>query len=431
MYKFPGFLKFLLLLLMTGCAASGSATKENGQTRQNTTTQNAFTISQQQSPPQNIQSLQLYKQGFIGSAPIIELNSSEKLLLEFDHIGEGSRQFRLVVSHRDKDWTRSSLPPNFYLDGFSETYFSGGLSSFSQRPSYRHYSYEFPNSQLSFKASGNYLLSVYDYTSNELLFALPFFITENKGSLNTRVESIFAKRDDMRAEDQLFSRYRYPDFVEFPQFDLSFIYSQNQFWGRSRMVDNFDTSTPESVNFHLSRQQAFLSNYEFNTLDIRGLKADGQQILEVNRNTIPPLVVLRRDIQAFTLSPRFFTDSRFGLPTDERNAGYANVQFRLEAANDWSPQTEVYLVGDFNNWTLNKLNSMQFKQESQLWEGKAFIKEGIYAYKYVILRNGAVDDLALDQGYRFSTQSYTTFVYYKDPARNYDRLLKVNQIRPR
>lgn len=430
-YKKLGLFDLLVLMILTGCASTGTNTLDNRNTGHNALPENTFTISQQKPAPQQIQSIQLYRKGDIRSAPIIELNSTDRVILEFDHLGTASKQFRLVVSHRNKDWSESSLPPNFYLDGFNETYFSGGLSSFNQRPSYRHYSYEFPNSQLSFKASGNYLLSVYDYNSNELLFSLPFFITENKGRLDTRIESLFAQRDDLRAEDQLFSRYRYPDFVEFPQFDLFFSYAQNQFWGRTRTVEQFDTSSPEEVHFHLSRQQAFLSNYEFNTLDIRGLEIDGQHILDVLENTTPPRVILRRDVQAFSLAPRFFTDSRFGIPTDERDAAYANVQFQLETANELAPDTKVYLVGDFNNWTISELNRMQFDRQTALWEGTAFIKEGIYAYKYVILKNGEVDDLALDQGFRFATQSYTTFVYYRDPTRNFDRLLKVNQLVPR
>lgn len=424
-------LSFFLLIILTGCATTKTNTLDNGQSRTPALPENIFTIPQQKPAPQQIQSIALYRKGNIQSAPIIEMNGTGKLILEFDHLGTGSKQFRVVVSHRNKDWTESSLPPNFYLSGFNETYFSGGLSSFSQRPSYRHYSYEFPNSQLAFKASGNYLLSVYDYYSNELLFSLPFFVTEDKGSLTTSIESLFARRDDLRAEDQLFSRYRYPDFVEFPQFDLSFIYAQNQFWGRSRTVENFDTSSPEEVHFHLSRNQAFLSNYEFNTLDIRGLEIDGAQILDVREGTTPPLIVLQRDIQAFSVAPRFFPDSRFGIPANDRNAAYANVQFQLKTVDRLSPDTKIYILGDFNNWNINELNRMRLDEETGLWEGTAFVKEGIYAYKYVVLKNGEVDDLSLDQGFLFSAQNYTTFVYFRDPARNYDRLLKVNQIIPR
>jgi len=414
-----------LMLFSAGCASLETASGEKSNRQVSTGLQKRFTIAQQKAPPQEIQSVQLYKKGKIQSAPVINLNSSEKLSLEFDYLGESTKQFKIQVSHRSKTWEESPLPIDFYLSGFSEVYFSGGSKSFSQRPSYYHYSYEFPNSQLNFKVSGNYLLSVYDYNSNELLFRLPFFVTENKGSLVTRIESVYVRREDLRPEDQPFSRYSYPDFVEFPQFDLSYVYVQNQFWGRYRVVDNSDTSTPETVNFHLSRDRAFLGNYEFNMLDLRNLSADRQQILEVQQGEIPPKVILRRDIQSLDLKPGFAPNGRFGIPIDSRSAAYASVQFRLETAEKIPGYEKVYLVGDFNNWTISENNRMQYNAQNGLWEGQAYIKEGEYAYKYVILKNGDMDDLSLDQGFLRTGQSYVTLVYFNDPTRNFDRLLKV------
>lgn len=417
---------FLYLLLASGCTGLKTS-KENNEDVRSRSLRNTFAISQQKPPPQQIQSIQLYRKGSIKSAPIINLNSSEKLTLEFDYLGEGSKQFKVRVSHRNKSWEESPLAIDFYMSGFNETYFSGGLKSFSQRPSYFHYTYEFPNSQLRFKASGNYLLSIYDYDTNELLFSLPFLVSEDIGSLDTRIETLFARGQDLRAEDQPFSRYQYPDFVDFPQFDLSFVYVQNQFWGRSKPVNTFDTSSPEEVHFHLSREDAYLSNYEFNKLDLRNFSVDGQQILEIQQEEIPPKIILRHDVQAFQVNPSFIPDTRFGIPVDKRNATYANVQFSLETAEPIPSSENIYLVGDFNNWTINELNRMQFNPESGMWEGLAFIKEGEYIYKYVILKNGKIDDLSLDQGFRFRNQSYLTLVYYKDPTRNFDRLLKIER----
>lgn len=433
MYKFrhslilAACISCLSLFVVTGCSTVGTSATADKAGDESASLQNAFSIAPQKAPPMEIQSLQLYKKGDVQSAPVVNLNSSEKLTLEFDYLGESSKQFRLQVSHRNKNWEESPLPFDFYLSGFSDTYFSGGMHSFSERPSYIHYAYEFPNSQLSFKASGNYLLSVYDYNSNELLFTLPFFVSENRGSLNTRIESVYVRREDLRAEDQPFSVYRYPDFIEFPQFDLSFMYVQNQFWGRSRTVDIIDTSPPAEVNFHLRREDAFLGNYEFNTLDLRNFSADGRQILEVQQEEIPPKIILRRDVQAFEVAPGFAPDGRFGLPTDDRSASYASVQFRLETAENIPPDEKIYLVGDFNNWTINEENRMHFNAANGLWEGLALIKEGEYAYKYVILKDGKIDDLSLDQGFQSSSQSYLTLVYYRDPTRNFDRLLKVHQ----
>ena len=57
----------------------------------------------------------------------------------------------------------------------------------------------------------------------------------------------------------------------------------------------------------------------------------------------------------------------------------------------------------------------------------AFIKQGEYAYKYVLVQNGRIDDLAMDQGFLSSQQEYLTFIYFKDPAQNFDRILKIER----
>lgn len=388
---------------------------------------NSFTIEKHVVPPQNIQSLQLFRKGDPSSPPIIRLNDDQRLVLEFDHLGSAATQFQITVRHFSKDWNESALNLNFYLDAFYEDYFGSGSKSYVQRPTYRHYEYEFPNDRLSFSVSGNYLLRITNPNTGELLFTLPFFVSENEGELQTSIKTEFARREDLREQDRPFSQYRYPKFVELPQFDLSYRYVQNQFWGRARPVNNFDTSTPGVVNFHLAQTEAFLGDYEFKTLDIRSFTAGGENILSFNPETIPPTLILRRDIQNLNPAPAFSRTSRFGLPTDDRSAEYANVQFKLETADRADSLQQIYLVGDFNGWSTNSLNRMKFDHSSGLWRGTAFVKQGEYTYKYVTIEKNKINDLALDRSFTYRNQEYITLVYFKDPVRHYDRLLKVER----
>ncbi|NIT60573.1 MAG: hypothetical protein GWN00_31535, partial [Aliifodinibius sp.] len=117
-----------------------------------------------------------------------------------------------------------------------------------------------------------------------------------------------------------------------------------------------------------------------------------------------------------------------GIPNDNRNSNYAQVEFRLETADSISPSSKIFIVGHFNNWMINKLNQMSFDSGKRMWTGKAFIKQGTYAYKYVIVQDNKVDNLSLDQGFLSSQQEYLTFIYFKDPDQNFDRLLKVDRL---
>ncbi|MDX1671196.1 MAG: DUF5103 domain-containing protein [Balneolaceae bacterium] len=416
----------ILLLMMSGCFPTVQDNTRDS--RDEESVKNLFSITPRQGSSDSIQSIQLYPEGAPADPPVLRIGENRSLVLEFDYLGTESKQFQVSVTHYDRFWEESRLDPSVYMGGFFEDYFGGGTKSFVQDPAYRHYRYEIPNRQLNLKVSGNYLLNLSDFNSGDPLFTLPFFVSEDAGTIETTVNEIFTGEKRGRTRDQLFSEYRYPSFVEFPRFDLSYLFVQNQFWGRYIATDLVDTSRPGVVRFYTSRQQTFLSDYEFRMLDLRDLSSTGRQVLDVDFGSSPPKVMLRRDLQRLGPVARVSPGPRLGIPADRRNARYAEVEFQLETTEEIPSYEKIYLVGDFNEWTIEEENRMRYQSGDRLWKGRALIKEGEYAYKYVIARNGRIDDLALDQSFSFARQFYTTLVYFQDPERHYDRLLKVENI---
>jgi len=418
----------LVILLGMSCAASNQNGNGNPPADHTRHVQSGFALPQQQAPPNDIQSIQLHPQGRPDMPPVIKLDSPEKLVLAFDYLDTQSRQFRVEVSHRTQGWDQSAIGPTTYLDSFHQAYIQSSKKSFSQRPSYQHVEFEFPNNQLKPAVSGNYLIEVYSYEDGSLLFSMPFFISEEKGSINTRVETLFVQRKDGRPLAQLFSTYQYPKLIEYPQFDLSMSFVQNQFWGRMQKSGFLDTITPGELNGHTSRDNAFIANYEFKVLDLRDLDADGQHILSYQPGFTPPKIILRRDVQHLDVNPHYYPITNFGHPLDDRSSDYAQVAFSLETDSSIPTSSDIYIVGHFNNWMISDLNKMSYDSEAKMWKGSAFVKQGEYAYKYVVVNNNTIDDLALDQSFVSSQSEYLTFVYFKDPDKKFDRLLKVDRI---
>lgn len=423
---------FLILLLLmfwgSGCAVVNQD-RQQSQDDQQSEDRGGFALPQQKAPPNDIQSIQLHPADSPGQPPVIELDTQQKLELSFDYLGNESRQFRVRVSHRGQQWEQSPISPNIFLDSFSETNIQQSRASFNQRPPYHHVEFEFPNSQLQPSVSGNYLLEIYSYEDGEMLFSVPFFVTEDEGSINTRIERLFAQRADGRPMDQLFSTYRYPDFVEYPQFDLSMSFVPNQFWGRMQEAGFLDTITPGELQGHQERDNAFVGNYEFKYLDLRTFNVDGQRIMEYQPGASPPRIILRRDVQNLDSNPGTFNlGTNLGFPMDDRNSEYAQVEFNLETTTSVSPSSDIYIVGHFNNWMINELNKMSYNTEQNMWEGRALIKQGEYAYKYILVDESGINDLALDHSFLTSQQQYMTLIYFTDPDRNFDRLLKTDRV---
>jgi len=418
----------VLLILTSACSSYNSSRKTAHHRSSNRSLKGQFTINQRVAPPADIQSLNLHPKGRRKAPPIIKLNGSDPLTLEFDYLGDKARQFKLTVSHREKDWSKSPIPQNAYLSGFFETYFNGGQMSFAQNPGYFHYSYSFPNDQIDITKSGNYLLSVYDNVTGKLVFRIPFFVYEDAGKIKTHIQHLYAQNKNGRPLAQPFSIYQYPKFVQQPQFNLSFKYVQNRFWGRARSSKYTDTSTPGEVHFHLGRNKAFIANYEFTLLDLRSFQPNGQNIINLQPGKTPPVVTLRRNIQQFSKKITHYPGSELGFPRNELHAEYGNIHFSLVTRKTISPTSKIYIVGDFNDWSIKPECRMHYDSTNQIWHGKALVKQGIYAYKYVLLKNNTIDDLALDRSFTNSRQEYFTFVYFKDPNRNFDRLLQVKRI---
>jgi hypothetical protein len=108
-----------------------------------------------------IKTVQLYKEGWNLSYPIIKLNSNDKLILHFDLLNDEAESYYYTFIHCDKDWKKSDILPNSYIDGYPENPIEDYENSFNTTVSYFHYKISFPNDRVKLSLSGNYILIVY------------------------------------------------------------------------------------------------------------------------------------------------------------------------------------------------------------------------------------------------------------------------------
>lgn len=424
---------FRLLVVFVSClilnSCSSSLSQIQNQSVKNQPEEPSLMLVKNQLPvPQSFKSVQLYRKSNTQNPPIIRLGKNEKLILEFDELTSISGQFRLQFEHFDQNWNPSNIPEAWFIDGFNDQIITGGINNALSKPNYFHYKAEFPSGLTEFITSGNYLVHVYDYTSNTKLFSLPFFVTEQAGVIVSRTETVFNSGSSGEAIDQLFSIYEYPDNVEFPQFDLSFEFVQNRFWGRSITTKSFDTTEKNKIRFYTPRNNSFSSSFDFTPLDLTYLGINVDRIKDWQPEKTPPKVILKRDILNFSATPSSTYRSNTGSPLNSRDAQYAEVIFNLVSGTLNTEGSKLYVAGDFNNWTLSKHSKMDFNTELGLWQTSLLVKQGDYRYKY-FQKFGEYDNataLPLNDSISRIKQEYITLVYYKDPTRNYQRLLMVD-----
>ncbi len=387
--------------------------------------QGLLLVNNQLSPPQSIQSLQLYRASNESNPPIINLNKNETLVLEFDELTSLPGQFRLKFEHYNQHWEPSNIPEVWFIDGINELVITGGERNAFSKPGYFHYKYEFPNRELSFITSGNYMVHVYDYVSNTKLFSLPFFVTEQQGKLISSVETVFNSGSNSPAVDQLFSVYEYPKNIKFPQFDLGFEFVQNRFWGSSRSTETFDITTPGKIRFYTPRKSSFAASFDFIPLDLTELNINLTKIEDWQPEYTPPRIILKPDLLNFSAKPTQRNAFNFGQPEKERDSRYTEVTFRLNAKPNNIRNSEVFVAGDFNSWLLSRGSRLAYDPKTEEWITSLLLKEGVYRYKYFLkpeLGNKS-EIVPVNDSISSVKQQYTVFVYYTDPVKNYQRLL--------
>jgi hypothetical protein len=415
------------MFLAVGCSAGISTSTNNVQTEHYLS---RYLVPNQLPAPETIKSIQLYRNGSVNNPPIIELKTTQQLTLAFDELTDLSGQFRIIFTHHNRDWSESNIPEDWYLDGMNELIVGGGNKNQLSTPSYFHYDAEFPNQQLQFKISGNYMLHVVDFSSGTRLFSLPFFVTENAGEMRSWVETKYNAGPEGQAIDRPFSEFIYPDFIEFPQFDLNFYFVQNRFWGDFKRSENYDFTEEDRTQFHLSEENAFPANFDFIGLRLNNFFIDGRQIVDWLPEKKPPKIVLREDILNFNSRPISGWGASYGEPKTTENSRYAEVKFRFQDGGQFSASKGVYLVGDFNQWVLEDNNKLTYNENSGYWETTSLIKQGTYTYKYAIKESSdQIDDLILSDSITRQNQEYTSFVYFQDPEYRYHRLLQVQNFR--
>ena len=108
--------------------------------------------------------------------PVILLGSSEKLELSVDILGSDIKSLAYTFIHCDSDWNITKINQFEYLDGFNHNYINDYQTSFNTLIDYTHYSVNFPNENVNFIKSGNYVILIYDYELGEPVATKRFMV---------------------------------------------------------------------------------------------------------------------------------------------------------------------------------------------------------------------------------------------------------------
>ncbi|MCB0839909.1 MAG: DUF5103 domain-containing protein [Bacteroidetes bacterium] len=426
--------KFSIILIITSIALMGCPGTTMETTESPSYSAQKELIPNDHTYEASIQSVQLYQAGVEESYPVLFLNTTSPLTLEFDElIPENQREsdFTVEFVNCDADWNPTNVLPIEFFEGFAQQRIENfERSSFTKVP-YVHYRYQFPRENEFFKISGNYLLIAYrNNNRNDLILSRRFIVVERKLGitpkylLNDRVERIRMSEFSFDLSIGGMNIYN-------PANDLYIKVLQNFRWDNYMVLREPRFARDKQFEYYIDLAKGFRGGNEYRRLDIRSTRfyAEGIQDVE-EKEDIYEIFLYKDDIrrQNIYLPRRDRNGSyRIGVqewPNADLNADYVSTNFFLDSPEP-IPDGEVYVFGRFSDWQLRSKNKMTYNDDLRRYEGTVILKQGVYDYAYGVEKNGdfLVDESVFEGPHFESENFYTILVYYRAPGDRTDRLV--------
>lgn len=379
-------------------------------------------------PPENIKSIVLRSQKTNDYAPIIRLGSS--IVLEFDDLDSDQKQYSYTIEHYDYNWQKSNINPTEYIDGFTNDWIRNFENSFNTIQGYTHYRLRLPNDNLRIKISGNYVLSVLD-EDDEVAFTRPFIVYEPLVDVGV---SVHRSRDiaTINTMQNIQFNVNHPNLlINNPRLELKVAIYQNLDWNTviKDIEPQFIRGTQllykygANVNFWGGNEFLF-----FDTKQIRGA------VNNIARSELKDTFItyLYTDEERLYRPYTYYPDvnGNFVLRTIDAESidtegDYSWVYFTLESFENIN-QDAIYIYGDFNEWQLTDENKLSYNEQSRLYEGRLFLKQGFYNYSYITAdEEGTVNNHSIDGSFHQTENNYTVLVYYKPIGTRYDQVIGI------
>ncbi|MCX6333449.1 MAG: DUF5103 domain-containing protein [Bacteroidia bacterium] len=387
---------------------------------------------------QRIKTVQLYKEGWNLSYPVINLSSTEKLVFQFDLTGDRDEAYYYTFIHCDKDWNRSDIFINDYLDGFTENPIEDVKPSFNTTVNYFHYSLVFPNDRVNIKLSGNYILYIYPAeTPEKPVITQRFIIKENAINVDMIVHRPQMTSDKDAGQQVDFTVDLTGAGIIDPYRNIYCSLLQNGRWDNAKNNMKPEIYGANELKYNsLSEKNIFSGGNEFRYFDIRNIKYKSEYVRRIDF-MLPYYHIYLAPSESREFKPYFYWQDFNGKyyiasqegRNPETDADYVYVYFTLPSKYIFD-DGDIYISGGLTNWSFSNDNRMIYNQEGGQYECTILLKQGWYNFEYVFIKDSTKNGVASKfEGSHFETENdYMAIVYYRNPNDRYDRVIGTGSI---
>jgi hypothetical protein len=381
----------------------------------------------------NIKTVKLYNAGNQLSLPVINLNSSDQVELDFDDMDADVKYYYYTYQLCNYDWSPANVSQFDYIKGFTQLKISTYRFSSIALTRYTHYQAILPDRSSLPTRSGNYLVKVYlNGDTSQLAFTKRLMVVENKASILAKISQPFAP-DYFRTHQkvQFTVDIRGIDAFNANQ-QVKVVILQNYRWDNA--LKNFPPTfiRGTALEYNSENIGVFPGGKEWRWVDLTDFHLQSDRVRTAEYNKRSTEVYMKPDGQRDQQRYVYYRDFN-GMYTVSAIRGinpfwegdYATVHFSFSPPNGLAyPNKNIYLFGQLTNYNYADSLKMIFNPEKGVYETHIFLKQGYYDFTYVAVdKNNPAIRNELDGNYYETENLYTILVYYKSFTDRADQLI--------
>lgn len=368
--------------------------------------------------------------------PVVGLGTSDYLDISFDVLSEDRDYFRYRAVRCDANWQPSTIVENEWLDGFNESVIEDYRFSNVTSVHYVHYTFQFPNEDISPKLSGNYLIQVYNEDNpEEVWFQQRVMISEQSAPISA---SITSRTDvDYNSQHQQLSIAVDTERagVSDPFNDLRVMVSQNGRGDNEVALRQPLRMSGRTAIYEHQKPLIFEAGNEYRRFEVSNINYPGMNVAEIGYYQPYYHFTLAQDVSRAGEQYLYdqtqwgrFVVREYNSADSDVDADYVVVHFSLDYPE--MPGSMVFLDGDMVSRRFDQGSQMLFNPSSGRYEKALLLKQGHYNYQYLVVPPGGTSGkTSVIEGDKYQTvNEYLIKVYTRGPLDRTDRLVGVKRI---
>lgn len=355
------------------------------------------------------------------SNPVLELGSTDRLLVDFDDLSDQALNLDYTIIHCGPTWEKTDLLYSEFATGFEFNNLLESRSSQGTGVLYTHYTLELPNRDVQWLLTGNYILQIVDsYEHTQIIAEQRFTVVEPKTSIQCTVVQTFSPTlKDCCQQIKLSINHARLGIAD-PFTELFVVITQNNQLYNAKIDPRPTFQSGNSVSYDAPDSLVFGGGYEYRNLVYRSGSYQSAQIVNRNRlggewhlNLAPDFNNNQRNYSAARDINGRFILKRDDCTDTNIEGDYQWFYFNLPAQP--VANAEVYIFGELSGWELAPAFRLNYNFATRAYEGRLLLKHGIYNYRYVLVDSklGKIDHEFFEGNYFATENSYQVYVYHR------------------